>query len=411
MTGKSGFTSLKELVAAEQKRFDSGGRIKEHLQGAFPVEVKLKHPHSRDLKENFEESIAWARFWNEKCPQLLKLKDISTSLHFQKIPCALIFKDIEALCAFIGRSRELKAYRSCHSLCEQKLPDLLPFIEEHPKFVLEHSDKFARLLEICWWLKEHPRPGIYLRELDLPGIDTKFLEKGTGVPAAAGRLLDVLLPPSGIDGSVTAGENFAKRYGFKLKPVFVRMHFLDKSAPQNAPYHQFADFQCDKESFAKLRFDIDNIVICENEVSYLALPPLPRTLAVFGQGYGFAGFGDFACFKGRRIIYWGDLDTDGFRILNELRAQLPCEDLISVLMDEQSIKNFAHLAVRDPNAATAPADLSYLTAPERAAYEALRLHRYGESLRIEQERLPFTLVCKVLREAIRQGPARAPCLF
>ncbi len=404
MTGKSAFTSLKDLIGAEKKRFDGGLRLKEHLAGGFPLEVKLKYPKSRDLKENFEESIAWARFWNEKCPRLLKHKDIGTSWRsHQKIPCALVFKDIDALCAFIGRTNDLKAYRACHELCAQKLPALLPFIEEHPKFVLEHQDKFAKLLEICLWLEEHPRPGIYLRELDLPGIDTKFLEKGTGVPVAAGKLLDVLLSKEDIDETVTAGENFAKRYGFKLKPVFIRMRFLDKTNPKNEPYSSFADFQCDKESFLKLRFEIDNIVICENEVSYLALPPLQGTLAIFGQGYGFAGFGDFACFKGRRIIYWGDLDTDGFGILNELRAQLPNEDLISVLMDEECIKNFAPLAVRDPNAQSAPPKLSYLTAKEQVAYEALRHHLYGESLRIEQERLPFTLACKALQAAIRQS--------
>lgn len=394
-------TSIRAFIAAEQKRFDNGSRLRDHFAGAFPLTLKLSYPHSRALRESYAECIAWAQAWYNHCPDRLILKEIRTSMHSQQIPVALRFDTIEELADFISRRRALAQYFACHTQCAQKLPQLLPFIEQHPKFVFDYSSKFAGLLEICVWMLAHPRPNIYLRELDLPGIDTKFLDKNAGVPAAAGRLLDELLDPVYINDQVRAAENFAGRYGFKLKPVFIRCRLLDRSLPGNGIFNQFLDLQFDRESFAKLRFAVDNVVICENEVSYLALPKFARTLAIFGQGYGFAHFSYFSCLKGRRILYWGDLDTDGFRILNELRAELPGEDLRSVLMDEKSIAAFARLGVRDPNAASAPEQLSFLTESEQAAYRCLKENRCGVELRIEQERLPFSKVCAALRAQLR----------
>ena len=35
----------------------------------------------------------------------------------------------------------------------------------------------GRLLDVVTWLRAHPRPGIYLRQVDLPGIHSKFIER------------------------------------------------------------------------------------------------------------------------------------------------------------------------------------------------------------------------------------------
>lgn len=58
--------------------------------------------------------------------------------------------------------------------------------------------------------------GTYLRQLDVPGADTKFIERHRGVLTEP---LDSQLDPSLVD---RAAPDFERRYGFRRKPGYVR---------------------------------------------------------------------------------------------------------------------------------------------------------------------------------------------
>lgn len=402
------FTFPRDLKIAEQKRFDSGQRVIQHVKKEFPLIIKLRMPKSSDLKLRYNHCRDWAQSWAEVRNQLtVEHKTVSTMLHTQVIPCAVRFKNIWELAEYIGRTKELEHFEYCCEECRRELPELLPYIEEHPRYAFEYYGIFEKAVAVCRYMLDHPRPGIYLRELDLPGVDTKFLERHTnqndrGYPGPVGMLLDFLLPPEAIDPNYSAPDNFVRRYGFKPKPEFIRFHVLDDSRPANEPWNKMVDVQLDKESFAKLSFDLENVIICENEVSYLALPKLRSSLAIFGKGYGFSGWEHFECLKGRRIIYWGDLDVDGFSILNQLRSQLPGEDLVSAMMDEKTIKDFTELAVSDRNSYISEGrELRFLTDKEREAYQALLADKYGTNVRIEQERLPYSRIHAEIEKLLR----------
>ena len=85
-------------------------------------------------------------------------------------------------------------------------------------------------------------------------------------------------------------------------------------------------------------------------------------------------------------IYWGDLDTHGFAILNRARAALP--NVVSVLMDEPTLLRNRDLWVEEKNPCTL--ELFLLTAAEQAVYQGLRQHRWGLNVRLEQERLGWS---------------------
>lgn len=80
-------------------------------------------------------------------------------------------------------------------------------------------------------------------------------------------------------------------------------------------------------------------------------------------------------------MYWGDLDTHGFRILDELRAVHP--HVVSVLMDEATL--LAHRDAWGSEPSPSMAALTRLTAEESALYEALGNDTYGPAVRLEQE--------------------------
>ena len=53
------------------------------------------------------------------------------------------------------------------------------------------ADDWDRAAGSVAWLQAHPRPGLYLRQVDIPGVDTKFIEDQRGLLA---ELLDLVLP-------------------------------------------------------------------------------------------------------------------------------------------------------------------------------------------------------------------------
>jgi hypothetical protein len=97
----------------------------------------------------------------------------------------------------------------------------------------------------------------------------------------------------------------------------------------------------------------------------------------------------------RDVVYWGDLDTDGFVILDRLRGQLP--DVRSVLMDLDTLRAHESQWTTDPTPSRAV--LKRLTPDEAAAYRVLRDNDLGTSLRLEQERVNFARIAAALETA------------
>jgi hypothetical protein len=85
--------------------------------------------------------------------------------------------------ALIGKRREAERFRSLLAQTRQRFPALLPWLARRPLRALELAEDWGRLLDIVTWLQAHPRPGIYLRQVDLPGIHSKFIERHKGVLA------------------------------------------------------------------------------------------------------------------------------------------------------------------------------------------------------------------------------------
>jgi hypothetical protein len=94
-----------------------------------------------------------------------------------------------------------------------------------------------------------------------------------------------------------------------------------------------------------------------------------------------------------RLLYWGDIDTHGFAILDQLRGFFP--HAASFLMDQETV--LAHRSHWGVEPVPARQDLSRLTPEEAAVYDDLRFDRHQPRLRLEQERVGFGWVSERLR--------------
>ena len=73
---------------------------------------------------------------------------------------------------------------------------LVPWLTGHPMRALRLADDWDRLLATVRWIEQRQAPGMYLRQVDAPGVDTKFIERHKGVLT---ELLDAQLDPSRVD--------------------------------------------------------------------------------------------------------------------------------------------------------------------------------------------------------------------
>jgi hypothetical protein len=156
--------------------------------------------------------------------------------------------------------------------------------------------------------------------------------------------------------------------------------------------HALTDLALAAAEFAALDAPVERVFITENEINFLAFPPAERSLVLFGAGYGFDALAGADWLADRAIHYWGDIDTHGFAILDQLRHRLSHAQ--SFLMDRATL-----LAHREHwTAETEPATrvLARLTVEEAALYDDLRGNRLGQNVRLEQERIGFATVLQAV---------------
>ena len=142
------------------------------------------------------------------------------------------------------------------------------------------------------------------------------------------------------------------------------------------------------DEFAQLDHAVRRVFITENEINFLAFPELPGSVVIFGSGYGFEHLVQASCLHDRTIHYWGDIDTHGFAILDQLRAYFP--QAYSLLMDRETL--LAHRALWGEEDRPVKRDLTRLLPMEATLYDALRTDQYARALRMEQERVGYAWV-------------------
>ncbi len=378
------WTELDEIKARLNKAWAKGKLLRSPLDNydGWPLRYPLRHPAASELGSRFAEAQKWVQRWcahEEKHDFQLEWRDInSRDIGRNELPVAIQFDYPEDAQALIGKRR---AGRDYTRLCEQitiSCPDLLDWCARKPLAVLELQPAWPRLLHVIHWLRQHPRPNVYIRQLELPCVDTKFIESHKKV---LGELLDEVLPAGQIDSDARGVSGFEQRYGFLNKPAQIRFRLLDPSL-----YIQgMSDLQIPVTDFAKLTLPIQQIVITENEINGLALPNMPGAMVIFGLGYGLDSLKQANWLADKTIHYWGDLDTHGFAMLDQLRSYFP--QVQSLLMDRATL--LAHEPLWGEEPKPTRKQLSRLTDHEQALYEDLCLDRLAPALRLEQERIGF----------------------
>jgi hypothetical protein len=378
------WTIAQDLKAQLSRLWERGELLRSLLENGttFPLRLSLKGPTSTELTERFEAVRAWIANLATAAKIRIECREFSHRiLGPQRLPQTAWVDNLDDALAIVGKRGEAARFADLLARTRLRQPNLIAWLHKRPLQALELTRDWDHLLEVVEWLVRHPRPGIYLRQVDIPGVHSKFIEKHRSLLA---EWFDLSLPSGAIDTDRVGIDQFAARYGFLNKPVRIRFRLLD---PQLTllPGPILPDITLDADNFAKLTTPIRHVYITENETNFLAFPNAPRSIVIFGSGYGWDALSKAHWLTHCSLHYWGDIDTHGFAILDRLRNRLP--HVRSFLMDRATL--LAHEALWGEEHKQTTIDLPTLTAAEEALYDDLRDNRIRKNLRLEQERVGF----------------------
>jgi len=386
-----------DIAAAVRKLWDSGALLAARLDGAalFPYELRLRQPAPAEMGEQFEAVRAWiAGLLGDSRERKghgydLAWRDINhRQLGRNSIPAAAVIPSEADALRMIGRGAEARRFDALAATTLAAFPALRPWIRAHPLALVENGDSWPQVLAVLDWFVRYPRPGLYVRQLDIAGVDSKFIEARRGLLS---ELLDQVLPPESVTAGAIGVKQFEARYGLLNKPPMIRFRMLD-------PAHfigGLSDLTVPVAQFASLQSRVERVFVTENEVNALAFPLVRSGMVVFGGGYGIDRLAQAAWLRERELLYWGDIDTHGFAILDRLRANMP--HARSILMDEATLHAHRHVWGVEDIDKRFTGELTRLTDTEHRLFAALRNDTVGSRLRLEQERIAYTWAVDAIR--------------
>jgi hypothetical protein len=353
----------------------------------FPLELRLKRPGPRDVTERFGDVRDWARALSAASRQTrgfgfdLRRETLTSRVHgTNELPVAAIVPSEADALRLIRQQAAADRFSALAQMTIGRYPALREWLTRRPLTALANADDWERVLAVIDWFSAHPRPELYLRQLDIPGVDTKFIEARRELLA---QLLDAVLPAHTVSFAAVGAKRFNERYGLRSAPPLVRFRILDPKLYIRG----LSDVSLPPEQFAALSLPVRRVFITENRTNGLAFPDCAGAMVVFGLGYGLERLAAVDWLRNAEVHYWGDIDTHGFGILDRLRATL--SQAQSFLMDHQTLEVHRALWGEEPVDKRYMSEPSRLTLVERALFDDLRCDVFGACVRLEQERIGY----------------------
>jgi hypothetical protein len=379
------WTTPEHIAAKVRRRWEDGTLLRAYATtGDFEtIEIPVRAPKPSEIGEDLGAVRDWIAHLDagrrDDRRYTLTWKDIGgRHVGRNRLPDRALVTAFDQAWALLGVIAPVRQFDEILNTTEL-YPAVHAWVIAHPHRALELRHDMSGLVAAYRWLHDHRGSADYLREISAPGIDTKFAERHRGVLAT---MLGVSKTAAG----------FLADLGLSAKPELVRMRPSD-SIGLPVPITELAVRSAE---LAGLDLKPRVAIIVENEITYLSVDVPDDGIVLWGKGFDVDQVGRIPWLVGVRILYWGDIDTHGFAILDRVLAWLPQTE--SVLMDRETL-----LAHRDrwvSEERPAKSSLRRLGVAERDVYSDLVSDVFGERVRLEQERVDWAWATARLADAV-----------
>ena len=367
--------------------------VNENALAEYSLEINLGIPTEQDALKQPEGVRAWISAWKSwhninACHGTLVWNERRwRSLGTQSVPEKLILINFDIVAAWIGESERWTRAVGRFKLLVRLWTALLNVLPKHFNVLADYNDSdFLNLCEVLSWLYLNPNSNLYIRQIPVAGIDSKWLESRK-------KLVAELI--AAIKNNVSDDHDFFKLSGLKQQPQLIRLRILDPDLRNKIA--GLGDISAPLEEIINLEIAPKTVFIVENIQTALAFDDIKNSIVIMGLGYGVDVLEKIKCLHNARCIYWGDIDTHGFAILNRARYYLP--NLETILMDKNTLLNHQELWAeeKDQHAST---ELPLLTNDELMLFQSLKNNVWGHHVRLEQERIHWNEVQAALAKFI-----------
>jgi hypothetical protein len=302
--------------------------------------------------------------------QQVKTKHLGT----QDLPSAIYFDTEKDFLKYLGKETEVEHFKQDYLNIIEGFPELKDWMVKNPSKIIHNQSHWEGILKVCNYFKKKPQPNQYIRELPIQ-VHTKFVERHQGIIK---DLLDILIS----EFTNRNERQFEKRFNLKFSEPQVRFKILDKEISKNH-FQGLDDIAIPISQFESLELPISRVLVVENKTTLyttLTLPNMYKTIAIFGSGYSVSNLNNVSWLTNVELLYWGDIDVQGFEILSQFRGYFP--NTKSILMDEETFREFFE---NDAGVVSGVSAKLNLTISENTLYQLLRTNNW----RLEQEKIPL----------------------
>jgi hypothetical protein len=343
--------------------------------GFFPYRVRLRFSvDPKDSKgtihasERLQAKSKAERGWGYSVRrEPVRLRDFGNN----PIPTAITIETLVDLLRLAKREDDFRATRLVVEQVRSSLPQLHDWLIRNVQTLHKLAEPIDGLLRVTQFFLNNPWPNCYARQIPV-FVDTKFIQRHAPILR---QWLDLLLPASAIDVNETT---FVRRFGLRDGQPHRAIRLLDAQlrAELRLPYDELS---LPLQSIARFALRDATVIIVENDLNLLTLPPVPRAIGIRGEGYSVNRLEKLGWLHMNRLLYWGDIDVDGFLILSQLRNLFPHVE--SIMMDQDTL--LQHNAYCVDGNGTSPAAPTNLTTAEVAVFTFCS----DNNRRLEQEKL------------------------
>lgn len=374
------------MITPKEIKYKANKKYKIYLQSLvkkdnlFPLVIQGNKEPGNSLTEFSNETTKLIKQSKDSVGfgYSIEFKNIKTKkLGTQNFPTKIFFETEEQYLQFLTKQQEVKKFKNIFPEILNNFPELTEWVESNPIKIIENFDNWDNIFKVCFYFKENPRPNLYIRELPIK-VHTKFIENNRSIIK---NLLDIIIKPF-VNNSESS---FEKRFNLQYRESLVRFKILDTNI-SNQYFSGESDMSLPLSQFQKLNLPIEIAIIVENKTTLyttLTLPLKEKCIAIFGSGYKVSELKGVRFLNNIRILYWGDIDAQGFEILSQLRGYFP--QTKSIFMDCMTFDYFFEDDRGTPSKVFKELNL---TKDEKILYIKIKLKNY----RLEQEKIPLDYI-------------------
>ncbi len=388
--GKLFLLAKKEITQKLRQKYHNNHREWLAGGGVWPLALSLGSPVERYAVENIKAVQEWQQHWHawRGEGEIVWVERRWPGLGTQRLPEKIVFHKPLQVASWIGESERWTRAVSRYNQMISSWSCLSGELKRNFEVLADYEeDDFNRLVAMLMWLEANPNSGLYIRQLPVIGVDTKWIESRESV------VFSLLQAITAADGK----KDLYDLAGLRKEPTLLRFRLLD--AELRRVFGGTGDISAPVEDVARLQLPARHVFFAENLQTGLAFSDLPGSIVFMRAGYAVDLFGRLRWLQRLPCYYWGDIDTHGFAILNRMRNYFP--HVKSVLMDKETFLDHRILWGKEEKPRK-NAELNFLSDDERELYIGLSNGQWDINLRLEQERIPWSYawqrLCLVLQK-------------